>query len=94
MSMKSRANARPKSGMHYNQGRKLLDQVLAVVPDGWTTPTGTSADGSPLRYHQAQVIGDNGKPPWGYEAYAAVAKGGKVGRLLAEVEMAGNGLPE
>ena len=87
-------DATARSGEHYNQGKELLDKVLAVVPDGWTTPTGSSSDGSPLRDHQAQVIGDNGKPPWEYQAFAAVAKDGKVGRLLAQVEMPGNGLPK
>jgi hypothetical protein len=87
-------DATARSGEHYNQGKELLDKVLAVVPDGWTTPTGSSTDGSPLRDHQAQVIGDNGKPPWEYLAYAAVAKDGKVGRVLAQVEMPGNGLPK
>jgi hypothetical protein len=87
-------DATARSGDNFHQGKELLNKIVAVVPDGWTTPTGNSTDGSPLRAHQAQVIGDDGKPPWEYQAYTAVAEDGRVGRLLAQVEMPGNRLPK
>lgn len=86
-------DATARSGERYEQGRRLLDAVLAVVPDGWTVPTGEDPEGLPLRYHQAQVEGDNTGSTWGYLAQAAIARDGRTGRLLAEVHTAGNGLP-
>jgi hypothetical protein len=86
-------DATARSGERYNQGRELLTQVLAVVPDGWTAPEGDAAPDLPLRDHQAQVEGDNTGKTWGYLASAAVAKDGRTGRLLAEVHTKGNGLP-
>ena len=72
-------DATARSGERYEQGRKLLDEVLAVVPDGWTIPAGQSPEGSPLRDHQAQVEGDNTGSTWGYTARAAVARDGRAG---------------
>jgi hypothetical protein len=87
-------DATARSGERYEQGKKLLDELLAVVPDGWSAPTGESADGIPLRDHQAQVEGDNTGSTWGYLAQAAIAKGGRAGSLLAEVHTKDNGLPK
>lgn len=83
-------DATARSGERYEKGRKLLDEVLAAVPEGYTKPTGEAADGVPLRSHQAAVE-SNGS--WGYLASAAVSDGKGTGRLLAEVHTAGNGLP-
>jgi hypothetical protein len=87
-------DATARAGERYDQGKKLLEQVLTAVPDGWTTPTGTVDDEIPLQYHQAAVEGDNTGSTWGYSANAAVAKDGRTGRLLADVHTAGNGLPK
>jgi hypothetical protein len=86
-------DATARSGERYEQGRKLLDEVLAVVPEGYAKPTGTVAGDIPLRDHQAQVEGDNSGSTWSYLAYAAIAQGDRTGRLLAEVHTTGNGLP-
>ena len=86
-------DATARSGPRYEKGKALLDAVLAVVPGGWSKPDGDTADGLPLRYHQAQISTTTGAGPWEYEAYAAVGKGGKTGRLLAEVHTTGNSLP-
>jgi hypothetical protein len=90
---KPQEDATARSGERYEQGRKLLAELLAGVPDGWSTPTGKSADGIPLRDHQAQVEGDNTGSTWGYLARVAVAKDGRAGQLLAEVRTRNNGLP-
>jgi hypothetical protein len=82
-------DATARSGERYDQGRELLKQVLAVVPDGWTKPSGTTGDDIPLRDHQAAVEDDS----WGYSAHTAVAKDGRTGRLIADVKTPGNGLP-
>jgi hypothetical protein len=87
-------DATARSGERYDQGRKLLDEVLAVVPRGWSKPTGKTTDGVPLRSHQAQVEGDNSGKTWSYLAQAALAKGGMTGQLLAEVHTKDNGLPQ
>ena len=60
-----------------------------MVPDGYTEPTGTTDDGTPLQYHQAAVE----EKSWGYLAWVAVAKNGGTGQLLAEVHTIDNGLP-
>jgi hypothetical protein len=86
---KPQQDATARSGPRYKQGERLLEELLTVVPDGWATPTGTAADGIPLRDHQAAVE----DKAWGYLASAAVAKDGGTGRLLAEVYTKGNGLP-
>lgn len=83
-------DATARSGPRYEQGRKLLDALLTVVPAGWSAPTGSPGDGIPLRDHQAAVEPDNS---WGYLATAAVARHGGTGRLIAEVHTADNTLP-
>jgi hypothetical protein len=86
-------DATARSGKHYDQGKEVLEQVLAAVPDGWTAPTGTVDGGAPLRDHQAAAEGDGSGSTWSYSAHAAVAKDGRTGRLLADVRTKGNGLP-
>ncbi|WP_199511134.1 hypothetical protein [Nucisporomicrobium flavum] len=83
-------DATARSGERYERGRQLLDELLAVVPKGYTKPEGTARDGIPLRDHQAAVEDHDS---WGYLASAAVADGTGTGRLLAEVHTLGNGLP-
>ncbi|MEU4690235.1 hypothetical protein [Actinoplanes sp. NPDC023714] len=77
------------SGTHYVKGKRLLDEVLAIVPEGYTAPEMTTPEGMPSRYHQAAVE-ERGT---GYSAYAFVAKGGGTGRILVEVRRPGDGLP-
>ncbi len=86
---KPQEDATARSGPRYEQGKLLQERVLAVVPEGWTAPTGTTVEDIPLRDHQAAVEGK----AWGYLASVAVAKDGRTGRLLAEVHTPGNGLP-
>ena len=83
-------DATARSGDRYEQGRKLLAELLEVVPAGWSKPIGEAPDGLPLRNHQAAVEQDDS---WGYLASAAVSDGEGTGRLLAEVHTTGNGLP-
>jgi len=82
-------DATARSGPRYEQGRKLFEELLAVVPDGYTTPTGSARDGIPLQDHQAAVE----DKAWGYLASVAVRRHDRTGRLLAEVHTVGNGLP-
>ncbi|WP_328477253.1 hypothetical protein OHA21_24030 [Actinoplanes sp. NBC_00393] len=77
------------SGEHFEKGKLLLDELLAVVPEGYTKPAGQTPDGLPLRSHQATVEENFGA----YSAIAALSKDGGTGRLLAEVYGPGNVLP-
>jgi hypothetical protein len=79
-------DATAHAGKRYDQGVKLLKLVTRSAPAGWTRPTGKTDSGLPLQEHQAQVDGDG----WSYLASAAVSKGGRTGRLLAEVHTPGN----
>ncbi|MEV6846275.1 hypothetical protein [Actinoplanes sp. NPDC051411] len=65
---------------------KLLELVTRSVPAGWARPAGKTGSGLPLQEHQAQVDGDG----WSYLAAAAVSKGDRTGRLLAEVHTPGD----
>ncbi|MBB2944203.1 hypothetical protein FB565_003932 [Actinoplanes lutulentus] len=77
------------SGTHFTKGEKLLDEILAVVPKGYTKPEVTTADGIESRYHQATFEDDGAA----YLAHAWIAKGGGTGRLLAEVRGSGASMP-
>ncbi len=90
---KPQEDATSRFGPRYEQGALLLTELLEAVPDGWTAPVGTAADGVALRDHQARVGGDNSGTTWAYSAGAAVAKDGRTGRLLVEVHTPGNDLP-
>ena len=78
-------DATARTGPRAAQGQKVLDGILAVIPDGYTSPD----ESEELRDHQAAV--ENGDS-WGYLAHAAVRKGDGTGQLLVEVHTAGNGL--
>ena len=86
-------DATARSGARYEQGKRVLEGLLAVVPEGYTTPTGDASDGTPLQDHQAAVDSAAAGSAWGYLASAAIAKDKGTGRLLAEVHTAGNKLP-
>lgn len=83
-----------RAGARYEQGVRLLNQIVTVIPAGYTAPenpTTATADEIPLRYHQANFEERvDGVEIWGYMAYAAVAKGDQMGRVLVEVHTAGN----
>jgi hypothetical protein len=96
-------DATARSGPRYEQGKRLMQAVLAVVPDGYSTPTGSvvprgepkppaseAPDAIPLQYHQAAI--ESGTS-WGYLTWVALAAKGGTGRLVVEVHTPGNGLP-
>nr|BFE71326.1 hypothetical protein GCM10020092_046270 [Actinoplanes digitatis] len=86
---KPQEDATARSGLRYEQGKRVLNGILAVAPDGYILPTGEGDDGIPLRDHQGAVEGDGS---WGYLASAALTKGKGTGRLLVEVHTADNTL--
>ncbi|MGS2615632.1 hypothetical protein ACVCAH_14070 [Micromonospora sp. LZ34] len=85
-----------RAGSRHDQGRRLLDEVVSVVPAGYTTPENPAnqpADQFPLRDHQAQFVDRvNGVDVWSYTSWAVLAQGERTGRLLVEVHTAGNTL--
>jgi hypothetical protein len=100
---KPQQDATARSGPRYERGKRVFERLLAVVPAGYTTPTGSvePADGPkapasdssgavPLQDHQAAV--ENGDS-WSYLSSVAVARKGGTGRLMVEVHTPGNGLP-
>ncbi|MEU9507100.1 hypothetical protein AB0D32_12555 [Micromonospora sp. NPDC048170] len=86
-----------RAGSRYDQGIRLLDEIISVVPAGYTAPENPAnqpTDQVPLRMHQAQFEDKvNGVDVWGYMSSAALAKGERMGSLLVEVHTAGNQLP-
>jgi hypothetical protein len=84
-----------KAGPRYDQGVRLLTELVAAVPAGYTALDGPGTDPvPPLRYQQAQFDDRvNGTDVWSYSANVAVAHGAGTGSLLAEVHTAGNTLP-
>lgn len=94
------------AGPRYQEGARLLDKLIALVPPGYTpgedaaTVTSGRADAAPDRYrpparsHQAQFAERvNGIEVWEYLALLEVSQGPATGRLLAEVHTPGNSLP-
>ncbi|MCW3814396.1 hypothetical protein ONA91_07985 [Micromonospora sp. DR5-3] len=86
-----------RAGSRYDQGARLLDEIVSVVPAGYVAPDNPAnqpADQMPLRAHQAQFEDKvNGVDVWSYMSWAAVAQKERIGRLLVEVHSAGNQLP-
>ncbi|WP_410811468.1 hypothetical protein [Micromonospora sp. 067-2] len=86
-----------RAGSRYDQGSRLLDEVVSVVPAGHTAPDDPAnqpADQRTLRTHEAQFEAKvNGVDLWSYLSSVAVAKGKGTGRVLVEVHDAGNQLP-
>ncbi|AEV86303.1 hypothetical protein ACWT_5285 [Actinoplanes sp. SE50] len=82
-------DATADSGPRYQKGRQLLTDLLKVVPSGYTTPTGTTPDGSDLQSSQAALD----DPEWTYLASVTVAQGGHNGELMVEVHEKNNRLP-
>lgn len=105
---KPQADATSTTGPRFEQGKKLLAELVKAVPDGYTAPTGDAEPSDESR------TGDDGKvspdgagdelplrshqaaigpPEWTYLASAAVAKGGGTGRLMVTVHAKENTLP-
>ncbi|MGC1210995.1 MAG: hypothetical protein WA890_06980 [Micromonospora sp.] len=86
-----------RAGSRYDQGVRLLDEMVSVVPAGYVAPENPAnqpADQMPMRDHQAQFEDKvNGVDVWSYTSWAAVAHGERMGRLLVEVHTAGGQLP-
>lgn len=95
------------AGPRHDVGARLLDELVAVVPTGYTVPERTpeqSADGTGVltpendvwvRYHQAQFVDRvGGAEVWEYLASLAVSGAGGTGRLYSQVTTAGNTLPD
>ena len=87
-----------RAGDRFDKGVRVLEWLVAAVPDGYTAPTDPTPpnpnEGPGLRYHQAQFADRvNGTEVWEYMAIAAVAQGDGTGRVLAEVHTPGNTLP-
>lgn len=91
------------AGPRFEEGARLLDRLVTLVPPGYT-PGGNSAtpgpsgapgqDTPPARYHQAQFAERvNGVEVWEYMATLEISQGSGTGRLLAEVHTPGNSLP-
>ncbi|KAB1935761.1 hypothetical protein F8271_21475 [Micromonospora sp. ALFpr18c] len=87
-----------RAGSKYDQGVRLLDEVVGVVPAGWTAPedpVNQPADQRTLRTHQAQFEDTvNGVDLWSYLTSVAVAQKEGTGRLVVEVHDGGNQLPD
>ncbi|TDC82661.1 hypothetical protein E1193_11255 [Micromonospora sp. KC606] len=86
-----------RAGTRHDQGARLLDQILTVVPPGYTAPENPAnqpAGQEPLREHQAQFDKKvNGVEVWSYLSSATLAQGERKGRLFVEVHTRGNELP-
>ncbi|MFG1870838.1 hypothetical protein [Micromonospora arborensis] len=86
-----------RAGSKHDQGVHLLNEVLSVVPDGYTKPDDPAnqpAEQRTLRTHQAQFEDKvNGVDLWSYMSSVAVAQGNGTGRVIVEVHDAGNPLP-
>ncbi|WP_433126629.1 hypothetical protein ACQPWW_27970 [Micromonospora sp. CA-240977] len=86
-----------RAGSQHDRGVHLLNEVVSVVPAGYTAPEDPPdqpADQRMLRTHQAQFEEKvNGVDRWSYLSSVAVAQGGGTGRVIVEVHDAGNQLP-
>jgi len=96
------------AGPHHDVGVRLLDELVAAVPQGYTVPqsapdplstTAEPEDLSPsndpwIRYQQAQFADRvDGVEVWEYLASLAVHQGEDVGRLYVQVHTPRNDLP-
>ncbi|MET7672496.1 hypothetical protein [Micromonospora luteifusca] len=86
-----------RAGTKHDQGVHLLNEVVSVVPAGYTKPDDPAnqpAEQRTLRTHQAQFEAKvNGVDLWSYMSSVAVAQGTGTGRVIVEVHDAGNPLP-
>ncbi|MGC4759948.1 hypothetical protein [Micromonospora trifolii] len=84
-----------RAGSKYEQGIHLLNQVVSIVPAGFTAPEDPPGQSDPtLRTQQAQFEDKvDGVDVWSYLSSVAVAKGKGTGRVIVEVHDAPNSLP-
>ncbi|MET8044652.1 hypothetical protein ABZU25_27755 [Micromonospora sp. NPDC005215] len=86
-----------RAGSQYDRGVHLLNEVVSVVPAGYTAPEDPAnqpADQRMLRTHQAQFEAKvDGVDRWSYLTSVAVAQGDRTGHVIVEVHDAGNQLP-
>ncbi|MFJ8577221.1 hypothetical protein [Micromonospora sp. NPDC093277] len=86
-----------KAGNRYDQGVKLLDDLVAVVPAGYVVPENppnATVDDDPPRSTQAEFEEKvNGVEVWRYTSLATITKDERTGRVAVEVYTRGNKLP-
>ncbi|WP_033341746.1 hypothetical protein [Catenuloplanes japonicus] len=84
---KPQTDATSRSGHRFEQGVKVRDELLAVIPDGFTAGE---------QYHQATAEGQGKEAgsTWQYSTSIPITKDGRTGRIEAEVHTPGNGLPD
>jgi hypothetical protein len=86
-----------RAGSKYDRGVHLLNEVVSVVPAGFSTPEdppGQPAEERTLRTHQAQFEARvDGIDVWSYLSSVALGQGKGTGRVIVEVHDAGNPLP-
>ncbi|MFU8849379.1 hypothetical protein ACNAW0_00045 [Micromonospora sp. SL1-18] len=86
-----------RAGSRYDQGVRLLDELIAVVPTGYVVPenpANQTVDEDPPRSNQAEFDEKvNGVDVWRYTSLATVAEGDRTGRVAVEVYTRGNRLP-
>ena len=81
------------NGPQADKGKELLNDLIALVPDGYRTDQmqyqDPSYNGSDMQTNQAQ----KGDDAWEYMVITPVQKDAGVGKLITEVHAAGNNLP-
>ncbi|WP_436529796.1 hypothetical protein [Actinoplanes sp. HUAS TT8] len=82
-------DATADTGPRYQKGKKLLGDLLKVVPSGYGTPTGKDADGAEFQAHQAAIE----YPEWSYLSSVTITKDGTAGQIYVEVHEPDNTLP-
>ncbi|SBT51011.1 hypothetical protein [Micromonospora auratinigra] len=85
-----------RAGTRHDQAVRLLDEIIAVVPAGYTVPENAAGqtDDNPPRTSQAEFDDKvQGVDVWRYTSSAAVRKEDRTGRVLVEVYTRGNRLP-
>lgn len=83
-------DATADTGPRYQKGKKLLGDLLKVVPSGYGTPTGKGAEDQEYQSHQAAIE----NPEWSYLARVTITKDATAGQLAVEVHEPDNTLPE
>lgn len=63
----------------------LMNDLTAVVPQGFTTPDLKFPDGRPMRWPQSQYASNDGEQDyWEYKASIPVQKGDRVGEVMVQ----------
>ncbi len=82
-------DATADTGPRYQKGKKLLADVLKVVPDRYGTPTGKGPDDMDYQWHQAAIE----NPEWSYLASVTITEESAAGQIHVEVHEPDNQLP-